>query len=194
MFWNFHFSTVNWIKFVSFWEHFPKNFRTKGLEKNLSEIRWPGCMFFPLFFLPFFLFALFCASHALNQSQVYFFLCKFKVYFAHLFLHWISTSNNNPRGNFNWDITDTNWFSSPFFSCSEISKFFLKTFICFAHFLKIFHVWKFQLYCYIPSPCNCTTIFSWFSFFPFPYHVTSNIRIICHFVYIYVTFIWQAFF
>jgi hypothetical protein len=33
-------------------------------------------MFFPLSFFPLFSCALFCASHALNQSQVYFFLCK----------------------------------------------------------------------------------------------------------------------
>jgi hypothetical protein len=77
MFWEFYFSSVNWIKFVSFLEHFPKNFIAKILEKNLSKDQVARLyVLSSLFFFPLFSFALFCTSHALNQSQVYFFLCK----------------------------------------------------------------------------------------------------------------------
>jgi hypothetical protein len=69
---EFYFSSVNWIKFVSFLELFPKNFITKVLEKNLSEIRWPGCMFLPLsFFPPFFFCPFLCFSCFESKSSIF---------------------------------------------------------------------------------------------------------------------------
>jgi hypothetical protein len=83
----------------------------------------------------------------------------------------------------------------PFFPCWEISKkkFLKKTFICFAQFLKSFMSESFNCIVISLHLVIALQFFLWHSFFPFPYHVTSNIRINCHFVYVYVTFIWQAF-